>query len=126
MGGISFFKLPKHRVFEYRPLYYDPEKEQRDQGGRHDLEIPQQGCVGRRSEFDAEHDDDNNDDGKYKAGQFIRSGAMRARHDQFAQKMEAQKRRSQFILIALIIGLSVVAYYMMRDYWDEFVHVIFK
>ncbi|MCQ2226346.1 MAG: hypothetical protein MJZ01_00345 [Bacteroidales bacterium] len=110
MGGISFFKLPKHRVFEYRPLYYDPEKEQREQ---------------RRRELGLA-DDDNNDDGKYKAGQFIRSGAMRARHDQFAQKMEAQKRRSQFILIALIIGLSVVAYYMMRDYWDEFVHVIFK
>jgi len=26
---ISFFKTPKHRVFTYRPLYYDPEKEER-------------------------------------------------------------------------------------------------
>ena len=26
-----FFKTPKHRVFEYKPLYYDPRKEALDE-----------------------------------------------------------------------------------------------
>lgn len=25
----AFFKLPKHYVFDYKPLYYDPKKEER-------------------------------------------------------------------------------------------------
>ena len=25
--NISFFKTPKHKVFTYRPIFYDPEKE---------------------------------------------------------------------------------------------------
>ncbi len=26
---LSFFKTPKHRVFNYTPLYYDPQEERR-------------------------------------------------------------------------------------------------
>jgi hypothetical protein len=28
--GIFFIKLPKHYVFDYKPLYYDPKKEERE------------------------------------------------------------------------------------------------
>jgi len=28
---ISFFKTPKHRVFQYTPVYWDPEKEAREE-----------------------------------------------------------------------------------------------
>ncbi len=28
--GIFFFKLPKHYVFDYKPLYYDEKKEERE------------------------------------------------------------------------------------------------
>lgn len=107
MGGISFFKVPKHRVFNYQPLYYDPEKERREQ---------------RRKEMGL---GDEETSAGYTTGSLIRSGGMRARHEQFNQKMESQKRKSQMILILLIIGLSVLAYYMMRDYLDEIVEVVF-
>ena len=30
MQGPRIFKLPKHRQFDYQPLYYDPEKEERE------------------------------------------------------------------------------------------------
>lgn len=33
----SFFKIPKHRQFKYKPRYYDAEKELRDQA-KHNLE----------------------------------------------------------------------------------------
>jgi hypothetical protein len=28
---LSFFKTPKHRVFRYNPIYWDPEKEEREE-----------------------------------------------------------------------------------------------
>ena len=28
---LSFFKTPKHRVFNYRPRYYDPQKERAEE-----------------------------------------------------------------------------------------------
>jgi hypothetical protein len=28
MALISFFKTPKHRRFQYNPIYYDPQKEE--------------------------------------------------------------------------------------------------
>jgi len=28
---ITFFKTPKHRVFNYNPIYWDPEKEEREE-----------------------------------------------------------------------------------------------
>lgn len=111
MGGISFFKVPQHRVFNYQPLYYDPEKERREQ---------------RKKELGLDDEEAEADGASYTTGSLIRSGGMRMRHTQFTQKMESQKKKSQAILIALIIGLSVVAYYMVRDYWDEFYNVIFN
>lgn len=27
--GLSFFRLPSHNVFDYKPRFYDPEKEER-------------------------------------------------------------------------------------------------
>lgn len=108
MGGISFFKVPKHRVFNYQPLYYDPEKERREQ---------------RRKELGL-GDEDEVSEG-YSTGSLIRGGGMRMRHEQFNQKMQAQKRKSQLILIGLIVGLGFLAYLMMRDYMDVIVEVVF-
>lgn len=108
MGGISFFKVPKHRVFNYQPLYYDPEKERREQ---------------RRKELGLGNED--NAEAEYSVGALIRGGAMRSRHEQFNQKMQSQKRKSQLTLILLIVGLSIVAYYLIRDYLDVFIQVIF-
>lgn len=34
MGIPSFFKLPKPRKFDYKPLYYDPVKERRQERNR--------------------------------------------------------------------------------------------
>lgn len=107
MGGISFFKVPKHRVFNYQPIYYDPEKERREQ---------------RRKELGLADDDVN---GEYTTGSLIRGGAMRLRHEQFNQKMQSQKRKSQLTLVLLIVGLGVLAYYLIRDYLDVFIQVIF-
>ena len=108
MGGISFFKVPKHKVFNYQPLYYDPEKEAREQ---------------RRRELGLADDEEQKG---YTSGSLIRGGAMRARHEAFNQKMQSQRKKSQMLLIALIVGLSVVTYFLIRDYWGTIVEVLTK
>jgi len=34
MGIPRFFKLPEHKRFTYRPLFYDPQKERREERNR--------------------------------------------------------------------------------------------
>ncbi len=34
MAIPRFFKLPKHKRFDYQPLYYDPAKEEREERNR--------------------------------------------------------------------------------------------
>ena len=34
MGTPRFFKLPEHKRFTYKPLYYNPEKEEREERNR--------------------------------------------------------------------------------------------
>ncbi len=106
--GISFFKLPRIRQFEYRPRYYDEEKERREQ---------------RRRELGLSSQSENQ---TYAAGDMIRSGAMRARHDSFSRQVQLQRRRSNRLLLLLIIVLAFVAYMMMREFSDEIVQVFFK
>ena len=44
---ITFFKIPKHRVFNYKPVYYDAEKEELDERVRKiEDEIKQQNTSG--------------------------------------------------------------------------------
>lgn len=95
--GFAFFKVPQHRVFDYKPRFYDPEKERREQ---------------RRRELGLE-DDDLNDDGEYKPGSIIRNSGMKVRHESFSQKMSKQKRQSRFFVLIFIVLLSFVVYYLL-------------
>lgn len=107
--GFAFFKTPRHHVFEYKPRFYDEEKERREQR-RHEL--------GLDAADEAEADNT--------PGHMIRSGAMRARHESFSARMQSGRRKSQLVLVLLIVGLSVVGYLLMREFMDEYAHLIFK
>ncbi len=107
--GIAFFKVPRPKEFEYKPRYYDEEKERRDQ---------------RRRELGLAAPQETN--GTQPAGSLIRSGAMRTRHDAFGRKMQQSKRRSQIFLVFLIVILSLITYYIAREYSDEIIDVVFK
>lgn len=109
--AISFFKVPKHRVYDYQPIYYDPEKERREQ---------------RRKELGLTGKDDADNENPQGVGSLIRGGAMRQRHRNFSEKMRAQRKRSQFLLFAIAIGLIIIAYFMMREFSEEIYEVIFK
>lgn len=108
--GISFFKLPKHRQFDYKPRFYDPEKERREK---------------RRMELGlGKEEAETGEDGA--PGAMIRSGAMRKRHEMFSQKMAQQKKQTIMLRILLVVALVAAAAYIMGDYKEEIVEVLFN
>lgn len=98
---LSFFKLPKYKVFDYQPRFYDPDKERWEERKR---------ALGMDSIENYKEKDPNAIPEANKIGQLVRSGAMRARHDQFQQKMQKQKKISRIIVVGLVLVLSVMAY----------------
>lgn len=93
--GFAFFKVPKHRVFDYKPRFYDPEKERREQ---------------RRRELGLA-DDDPQSEG-YQPGAIIRNSGMKSRHEAFSQKMSKSRRQSRLFIIVFVGILCVLFYYL--------------
>lgn len=85
------FYIPKHRVFEYKPLYYDPIKDR---------------LAMRRKELGLDPDVK----GIPGTGGLLRSGAMRQRHDAFMQQMEGNSRRQKVRTATIAIIIGVIAY----------------
>lgn len=108
--GISFFKVPKNRQFDYKPRFYDPEKERREQ---------------RRKELGLGQDEDE-DVNNGTPGSLLRSGAMRARHEMFTQKVSQQKKQTMILRVLLIVVLVGASIYILSDYREEIVEVFFK
>ena len=93
--GFAFFKVPKHRVFDYKPRFYDPEKERREQ---------------RRRELGLVEEDV--EDGEYKPGSIIRNSGMKSRHEAFTQKMSKSRRQSRLFVVVFVVMFSIIAYYL--------------
>ncbi|MCI5776987.1 MAG: hypothetical protein MR215_05100 [Bacteroidales bacterium] len=89
----SFIQLPKHKVFEYKPLYYDPDKEY---------------IKRRREELGLESEVEK----LAGTGGMLRAGSMRMRHAAMKPRMEDGSRQ-RFVrrwLIALILCAILYAY----------------
>lgn len=90
MGIPKFFRLPQNKRFNYRPIYYDPVKEAREE---------------RKKEI--EKNADNLFDVRY-AGR-LRRGAMREHYDR-AKKVN---RQSNIRLVLIIIVLLFITYLLL-------------
>lgn len=104
---LPMFRVPKHSVFEYKPMYYDPEKERREQ---------------RRKELGLTGADEVSSGGS--PGALLRAGAMRARHESFMQEMEGNKRRATVRRLVLVVILSVAVYLVLTGNLDFFVRLL--
>ena len=103
---LPMFRVPKHSVFEYKPMYYDPEKERREQ---------------RRKELGLATSDET--PSGCAPGALLRAGAMRARHESFMQEMESNKRRATVRRLVLVVILSVAAYLVISGNLDFFFRI---
>ncbi len=87
MGIIKFFRLPKHRVFGYEPIYYDERKEELEKRVRNIEE-----------EIKAEKN------GTYVSQ--IKKGHMK----RYFNETKRAKRQSNRTLIIILIGLILLSY----------------
>lgn len=88
MFGISFFKLPKAKQFDYKPVYYNPEKEELEQ-------CSQKNNVQKDTEY------------SYKEN--IKSSFRK--NKQKAKSVNIHKMNIRLILI--LISLGILAFYFM-------------
>lgn len=108
--GISFFKVPKNRRFDYKPRFYDPDKERIEEK--------------KRKMGFADTEDEVESDGT--PGSALRNGAMRKRHDMYTQKLSQQKKQTILLRILLIVMLTIAAVYILSDFKEELVEVLFN
>ena len=97
-GKRSMFRVPKHQQFDYKPMYYDPQKEElqeRLQG----LEKLRQGDV---------------DGTKARISSGLRGGYL---SDQNYRRN--QVLRSNLTLIGIIAMLAVLGYFVLSVYLPE-------
>lgn len=99
MFGIKFTHTPKPRQFNYKPIYYNPEEEERKE---------------RRAAAEANAEDKEH----YVPGSYIRN-ARKSRMDigEGASKLEKELRRQRMLirLIIFIVLLLAVGYALMRS-----------
>lgn len=84
----SPFKTRKPRQFEYKPRFYDPDKEAWEQ---------------RRKELFGEEETPSGKDEKYHPGQYVEQ--MRFRRGIMAERQRNAKRRPAVMRLALLIAL---------------------
>ena len=107
---LPFFQLPKHKVFEYQPRLYDPEKERLAQ---------------RRRELGlGTGSGDGAADEKAGTGALVRSGAMRARHDAFIQDIEDDTRKAQVRRVTIMVILTIGLYLLLNGNLDSLVSLL--
>ncbi len=88
-----FFKRAKPRQFEYKPRYYDPEKEAREQ---------------RRRELCGE-DPEEGKNGEYKPGQYIRRDMLARRGiGQRGRRTKSTMNVTRTVLALLCLGAIVL------------------
>lgn len=92
MNIPRFFKTPRHRQFNYQPLYYDPEKEEREE---------------RNREIKRELGIQQGNPGDYRP--TIRRGSMKA----YFKGNKRAERRSNLRLFLIVIFLLFLAYFIL-------------
>ncbi|MCI1719769.1 MAG: hypothetical protein LKM37_01915 [Bacteroidales bacterium] len=90
--GLKFFHMPAHRVFDYKPLYYDPKTEAMDEA--------------RKSA-------ESQDKGKYVPGQIIHGGFRQMKFT--SRKSEGSSngytRARRYVVYLLLIAIMVALLY---------------
>lgn len=104
MALLRFSKLPKHRQYEYKPRYWDPEKEDLDQRLRR-AEARKQDDEGARRER-------------------IKSGLRRGGYTRDNSAMRQQVVRTNLRLVAIMAVLFFAAYMVLTQYLPRWLSLL--
>ncbi len=89
--GFKFFYLPKHRVFNYQPMYYDPDKEKLERG------------IAKRDS-----------EGKYIPGSIVSGGFRRVKFGNLPRKDGAYTKGRRIAVYLLLAGILAALFYFSK------------
>ncbi len=93
--NFGFFRTPKHRVFNYQPLYYDERKE------------------AMQERFERLHEQEQGKERDYKPGKAIRGKIQKALYDN--RRQSGSPTVSRIIILLSILALMYVVYYVAKS-----------
>ena len=99
---FTFIKIPKHRKFNYDPIYYDPEKEEREARQR---QIRQEMGMSVEEEKGRGYTE------------RIRGG-MRKRIKSHFDVSRTERKKSNLRLIIILMVLMALFYYLLNSAYD--------
>lgn len=102
-GKRTLFRVPKHQQFQYKPMYYDPQKEELED---------------RLAEL-REREKNDVEGTKARIASGIRSSYMA---DQTYRQQ--QVRRSNLVLVGIVIMLIVLGYLVLNVYLPDFTKLL--
>ena len=97
-GKKAFFRMPKHQQFHYKPMHYDPQKEELES----------------RVEQLKDLQEDSLEGAKARIASGIRSSHLG--NETYRKQL---KRRSAFIFVAVIVMLIILSYFLLSVYLPE-------
>ncbi|MEL6836734.1 MAG: hypothetical protein AAFP77_27275 [Bacteroidota bacterium] len=97
-GKRSLFRVPKHQKFDYKPMYYDPQKEELQERLKELRELQQDDIDGTKARI---------------------SSGMRSTWNSDKEYRRKQVMRSNLILVGLVIMLLVLGYLLLNVYLPE-------
>jgi len=101
MALLNFFNTPKHQRYNYKPRFYDPKKEE--------LEERMQKYKGKEGKNDV-------DAVKSRLSKGFRKGAGGADFKITSQMRAAEAKRSNRMLVAVILILIALTYFALQVY----------
>lgn len=99
---FTFIKIPRHRVFQYDPIYYNPEKEERKN---------------RERRIRQEMGDTVEEQGDRGYTERIRGG-MRRRIKSHFEVTRSERKKSNLRLIIILIALMALFYYLLNSAYE--------
>jgi len=95
---FTFVKMARHRTFHHTPIYYDEAKEERDERNRR-----------IKDELGMEQEEDN------RTTEDRIRGKMKRKIQNNIDVYRSEKRKSNLRLLAILIGLMIVFYYLFNS-----------
>lgn len=105
--NFSFFKIPKHKVFNYQPLYYDERKEHREM-------VREEALREKAKKEGREWKSENYYPGKYIKGKLQ------------DESREHRKRSLSENLIKIITILSLLVFFILLIYFAKYFQMFLK
>jgi len=104
MALLRFSKLPKHQRYEYKPRYWNPEKEELEERLKQIEQLKGGNAEGMKAR--------------------IQSGLRRGSVSRGSHRRQAQVRRSNFVLFAVVLGLLAMCYVFLTQYLPQIVETL--